>query len=242
MKELMLMNPVTRRRRRKSSKRRTHRRRTHRGRFMRANPVSRRRRRRRSKRATIAHVIRYRRNPVGKRRGRRRGRRGGNGGGAITLKSLTSPDLLWMAGGAVAGGFLTSLVMRQFGPYKVGPGGVPIAKSATEFKLPMSDNPWGALAYNVLIPVLGAILFQRFNRNLAKGMVLGGAVLGVQSIVSVAQGALTATRGTSAYLDAGGRIRALPAGPGYNAVNAFSASPLDNAGAFRQNTWAVTKN
>lgn len=140
--------------------------------------------------------------------------------------------------------------MDQFGPYKLTTSGVRVAKGAGEFKLPLSDQPFGWLLYNITIPVIGAILAQRFNRNLARGMVIGAGVMGVNAVIQFVRGMTapaTTTAATSAYLDAGGRIKALPAGPGYNAVNAFSAipgavNPLDNSGAFRQNTWAIARN
>lgn len=223
MKAMMLLNPKRRRRRsrRRGAKRR-----------MRANPISRRRRSRRSRRGMrsnpIANLNPHRR----RRRSRRRGfRRNPFGGGKIgsTIKGIFGKDNLVIAGGAVLGTLATGYILRSFGS-----------------KLPGATKPIGAIAYSVGIPALLAALAASASpklRGLAQGMGIIAAVNLVSTAVAYAQGAMVgATAGTSAYLDAGNGVRALPnRPPGYDGVNAFGQSIYGNESAFRGNTWATAE-
>ncbi len=157
-----------------------------------------------------------------------------------TVKQLISKDTMMVAGGAVLGGLATSFVFSRFGPTKISSTGAVVPKAAGEFKLPGSDQRYGPLLYSLLIPVAGAYALHKAQPKLAQGMIIGGAVLLIQNIVNLAQGAFAPrVAGTGAYLNAGGTLRSLPT-PGYSGVKAFSGS-LDSAGAFRQNTWALAK-
>lgn len=179
-----------------------------------------------------------RRNPVG-----RRHKRNGGGGGSnplATAKQLVSKDTLMTAGGAVLGGLVTSFLFSRFGPTKLNAAGQPVLKSATEFKLPGSDSRYGPMLYSLLFPVIGAFALQKAKQpQLARGMVIGGAVLLIQNVVNIARSSM-ATAGVGSYLNAGGTIRSLPT-PGYSAIKAFSGvgNALDSGSAFRQNTWAI---
>lgn len=240
MKAMMLLNPHKRRRRRSS--RRAPRKKLR----MRRNPTRSHRRRR------------ARRNPIGKHRNwgqvkrhrrrvnpifgqRRRGRKGGSR--RLDFMGFFSRDNLTVAGGAVLGTFATAFLLRQFGPLK-SVNGVIVPKAPGEFKLPMSETPIGAVAYNVAIPALLAVLAQRFNPRLAQGAGIMAAVNLVSSVLSLAQGAIggaVQTAAVSAYLDSNG-VRALPnRPPGYDAVNAFGQSVYANESAFRGNTWALSE-
>ncbi len=232
-----MLNPTRRRSRGRAAQpkaRRHHRRRL-------SNPVKTKRRRRQTSTPTVKHRRRTRRrNPVaGLRRGRRRGR-GGMGDPLATVKQLVSKDTLMVAGGAVLGGLATSFVMSRFGPVKMNAAGQVVQKAAGEFKLPGSDSKYGPLLYSLLIPVAGAWALHKQQPKLAQGLIIGGAVLLIQNVVNLAQGAFAPrVAGTGAYLNAGGTLRSLPT-PGYSGIKAFSGS-LDSAGAFRQNTWALAK-
>jgi len=185
---------------------------------------------------------RRRRNPVGRRR---RGGGGGGGGASNPLaaaKQLVSKDTLMVAGGAVLGTMVSSFILSRYGPMKLNAAGQQVAKGPTEFKLPGSDSRYGPLLYSLLFPVVGAYALQKAKQpQLARGMVIGGAVLLLQSVVSIARSSM-ATAGVGSYLNAGGTIRSLPT-PGYSAVKAFSGvgNALDSGSAFRANTWAVAR-
>ena len=195
MKEMFLLNPKRRRRGRRSS-------------------ATRRRRTRR-----------YRNNPVLASGGKRRRRRGGGrrrrsglgslfggGGGSLGFKSLTNKDLLWTAGGVVAGAMVTGFVWKRFGPYATDAngnyvrdaGGNLVLKATGSFKLPLSDSQYGATIYRILIPLAAGMLAQRIRpfAGLAKGAVIGGLASGVSELVNKAVAATSATAGTSAYLNA----------------------------------------
>jgi hypothetical protein len=157
-----------------------------------------------------------------------------------TAKQLVSKDTLMVAGGAVLGGLATSFVFSRFGPTKVSATGALVPKAAGEFKLPGSDSRYGPLLYSLLIPVAGAYALHKSQPKLAQGMIIGGAVLLIQNVVNLAQGALTGggrVAGAGSYLNAGGTLRALPT-PGYSAVKAFG-NALNSGSAFRSNTWAL---
>lgn len=194
MKEMFLLNPKRRRRGRRSS-------------------ATRRRRNRPS-------PSRWRRNPVavsGKRRKRRGGGRrrsrglfglGGGGSGSLGIKSLMNKDLLWTAGGVVAGAMATGFVWKRFGPYQTDTNGNYVKdstgnltlKPAGAFKLPMSDSSYGPTIYRILIPLGLGILAQKIRplAPLAKGAVIGGLASGVSELVNKA---VAATSGTGAYLN-----------------------------------------
>ncbi len=158
-----------------------------------------------------------------------------------TAKQLVSKDTLMVAGGAVLGGLATSFVWSRFGPTKVDSTGHVVAKAATDFKLPGSNSQYGPLLYSLLIPVAGAYALRKAQPKLAQGLIIGGAVLLIQNVVAIAQSKLsvtagTAVAGTSAYLNRGGTLSALPT-PGYSGIKAFG-NALDGSSAFRSNTWA----
>ena len=128
---------------------------------------------------------------------------------------------------------------------KLNAAGESVRKGPEEFKLPGSDSKYGPLLYSLIVPVLGAFALQKAKQpKLAEGMIIGGAVLLVQSLVSIAQSSMSpsATAGVHSYLNAGGTIRSLPT-PGYSAIKAFSGvgNALDSGSAFRSNTWAVSR-
>jgi hypothetical protein len=261
MKELMLLNPV--KRRRHSSRKRTrrhhrrnpvkHRKRSHRRRRHRSNPVRHHRRRRRSYSRRRIH----RRNPVRHRRRshrRRRFRRNPISLGGLTssFKDLVSKDTLTIAGGAVGAGLLTTWLASQFGPYKKDAAGNLVANdgfvlpglkpSATSPNLPK----YAAIAYGIAIPVGVSVLVKRFSPRLAQGAMYGAAVILVQNILNLVQGytgmsvvASAPTAGAGAYLTRG-TINALPGGaPGYSATRAFGGA-MDNNSAFR-GAWSLAR-
>ncbi len=188
-KWIYMLNPAPRRRGRR--RRGAHPKARHRRR--RLNPVkTKRKRRRRHIRPSTSHR-RRRRNPIRTKR-RRGGRRRGGGGGMrdplATAKQLVSKDTLMVAGGAVLGGLATSFVFSRFGPTKVSSTGTIVPKASGEFKLPGSESRYGPLLYSLLIPVAGAYALHKAQPKLAQGMIIGGAVLLIQNVVNLAQGAL----------------------------------------------------
>lgn len=70
------------------------------------------------------------------------------------------------AGGAVAASFGTGYLLNKFGA-----------------SLPMSTNQYGKLIYILGIPVAAAALVGRKNRDLAEGLIIGGLVMTVNSLM-----------------------------------------------------------
>lgn len=102
---------------------------------------------------------------------RRRSSGGGGGGGSFNLtnpfKQLFSKQVLTVAGGAVASSFLTQFILTRYGA-----------------SLPMANQTFGRVAYKLLIPVAGAAAVKRFNRDLASGMLIGGAVMAINELIA----------------------------------------------------------
>ena len=101
----------------------------------------------------------------------------------------------------------------------------------------MATNQWGRIGYKMVIPLAGAMVVKRFNRKLAEGMVIGGAVMVLNDLLAYAMSASGAggVTGTSEYLDR-------PAGygaAGYDAINDFGAAPsiYNSESAFASSAW-----
>ena len=172
-------------------------------------------------------------NPVGRRRRHRRNPINFSGF-TSTLKELISKNTLTIAGGAVVGGLAASFVMSKWGPVKL-VNGIPTAKGPAEFVLPGSRGQYGPLIYSVAIPLIGAavvpmLLKNQAGRDLSKGMLIGSAVLLIQNVVNLAQGAISPVAGTGAYVS-GGRIRTL--GAPQSAISPVAANPLAQRSSFR---------
>lgn len=164
---------------------------------------------------------------------RRRARRSSGGAlGKLNIRSILSRQNLEVAGGAIGAGFLTTYVVGRFGA-----------------SLPGMTNNWVRMGYKIAIPVVGATLVKKFNRNLAQGMVLGGIITVLNDLLA---SFLTpaATAATGAYLNAtpssafGAYLGAPQAQrrftPSYNAVNSFGASPRSvyaSPSAFKGSAW-----
>jgi len=101
----------------------------------------------------------------------RRRRSGGGGGGSFNLsnpfKQIFSKQTLTVAGGAVASSFLTQFILTRYGA-----------------SLPMANQTFGRVAYKLLIPVAGAAAVKRFNKDLASGMLIGGAVMAINELIA----------------------------------------------------------
>ncbi len=161
-------------------------------------------RRIRRPRRTARAVVRLARRRV------RRFRRGGRRSGGMGIKSILNQDVLKIAAGAVGGSMLASVIMNQFGPMKrVGNTNNFTMKGADEFVLPglrdPKNGPTMAIAYTVGIPILGAIIANKMGqRDVAKGMVVGAAVLGINlalaKMQTVSAPASAPVTGTSEYL------------------------------------------
>jgi len=155
---------------------------------------------------------------------------------------MFSRRTIMVASGAVGAGLLTTYVVNRF--------------SAS---LPWAANPIGSIAYKLLIPFAGAFVVKRFNKDLAEGMIIGGAVLAINQAINtyvpqVAQivsggptmsgylngnglrglpGAyLPARRGTGAYLHGMPNMNA-----NYDATSAFGANVYDSEPAFPATAW-----
>jgi len=100
------------------------------------------------------------------------------GGGGSSLKSgkgimgMVSKDTLMIAGGAVAASFGTGLLLNKIGD-----------------KLPgmSSANPktaeYARALYSVAIPIGAAYLLRNKQRRIAEGLVIGGLIMGFNSLI-----------------------------------------------------------
>jgi len=85
---------------------------------------------------------------------------------------MVSKDTLMIAGGAVAASFGTGIILAKFGS-----------------KLPgmTSANPktaeYARAAYSVAIPLGAAYLLRNKNRRIAEGLVIGGLIMGFNSLL-----------------------------------------------------------
>jgi hypothetical protein len=136
---------------------------------------------------------------------------------------------LQLAGGAVGSSIITGLVINRFGSMLPGLTGA-------------NATPWAAVAYQLLIPFGGAYLLRKTAPSVAKGILIGGvasaiqstlAITGIQNQINSLVAPRTATTGE--YLDNAQTMGALP--PGYDAVDAFGASPYQSDSAFAGSAW-----
>jgi len=131
-----------------------------------------------------------------------------------------------MLAGAAAGGQLaTRYVLSNYSDK------LPFVRNADG-----TINQYGVAAYQVGIPVLAAIIIKKWNPTVAKGLILGGMISGVNVILNQVMAmssapAVTTTAGAKAYIEPMG---ANP--PSYDAVNAFSGV-YDPQPAFSGDAW-----
>lgn len=84
-----------------------------------------------------------------------------------SFRSALSKPLLAKAGGAVVASIGTGYIMGRFGSM-----------------LPMSSNPYVRAFYTLGIPVLGAWAIRRRAPHVAEGMVIGGLVMTINSLMT----------------------------------------------------------
>jgi hypothetical protein len=248
MKALMFLNP---KRRRRKTRRVTARR----ARRMNRNPI--RRRRRRTRRAVAVAPIRRRRRTiraVRRRSYRRRSTRSfsrrirryaGRNGGNLSFKSIMQREYLTMAAGAVAAGVAVPWIVSTFTDKTTGKSSLPgLADLNSSDAAKAKHAKYFLIGYAVALPILGAMVVQKFNRDFAKGLLLAGVVQGANALLEAATTPTSpvAVKAPSAYLDYMPRRQiAGAAGPGYSAVNSFNAPLLSNASAFSDDPWAVSR-
>jgi hypothetical protein len=168
----------------------------------------------------------------------------------MTLKGLLEKEMLMMGGGAVAGAFITSYIVSHYAgslpgygsPTGDGPALVDATGAAVKNKdgVALKMNTYVAIAYNVAIPLLGALALAKFNKPLAKGVALSGIITGLQSVVTMAQKSIdttsTASKTTQQYLDATPYAQ-LSAPSNYDATSTFGAGIYANEPAFSGTAW-----
>jgi hypothetical protein len=125
---------------------------------------------RRSNASRRSNVSIVRRAGSSVRRRYRSFRSSGGGGGSFmsTFRSALSRPLLMKAGGAIVASLGTGYILNKF--------------SAS---LPLATNPYGRLIYTLGIPVAGAFLVHRKSRDLAEGMIIGGLVMSINSLMQI---------------------------------------------------------
>lgn len=105
-----------------------------------------------------------------RRRSRALFRRAGGGVGGRnlmgTFRQAVSRGLLLKAGGAVAASFGTGWILNRFGAV-----------------LPLANNRYGRVIYTLGIPIVAAWAIGRRNRDLAEGIVIGGLVMTVNTLM-----------------------------------------------------------
>mgnify|MGYP006340819641 FL=1 len=101
------------------------------------------------------------------------------------ILGMVSKDTLMIAGGAVAASFGTGIILAKFGT-----------------KLPgmTSSNPktaeYARAAYSVAIPLGAAYLLRNKQRRIAEGLVIGGLIMGFNSLLrAFAPSATTVAQG-----------------------------------------------
>lgn len=174
--------------------------RTTRRRSVRRAAVVRRTSRRRRSASPI--IIRRTSRPARVIRSRRRrssGRRLSN----LSLRGVLSRGNFALAGGVIGSSILTRVVIARFGGM-----------------LPGMTHPIGQAAYALGISVGGAMLVRRFSRNLAEGMVIGGLVTVVNSVI----GMITPRAAVGEYLG-----EYLPGHTQYNATMGLGPATQDMA-------------
>ena len=149
------------------------------------------------------------------------------------VKGVFSKENLTIAGGGVAATILTNTLLSM-------------TKTDKSSLLPLGSTPetqkMARIAYQVGIPVLGAILTRKMNPALAKGMVFGALINGiVEGIKGYAPQNVKDTLGFKEYLDYT-PMSAVGQTPGYSAINQFSTvrpmnSAFSNSSAFPADAW-----
>jgi len=174
------------------------------------------------------------RNP--RRRTRRNAYRMNPLGGNILnqVKGVFSKENLTIAGGGVAATILTNYLLSM-------------TKEDKSSLLPLGSTPetqkMARIAYQVGIPVVGAILTRKMNPALAKGMVFGALINGiVEGIKGYAPQNVKDTLGFKEYLDYTPMSALSAMTPGYSAINQFSNvrpmnSAFANSSAFPADAW-----
>jgi len=128
-----------------------------------------------ARRAKISRAVRasFRRRRGGSSIARRSFRRRSGGGGSFgggglmsSFKSVLSKPLLMKAGGAVGSSLITGFILNKWGS-----------------TLPLASNKYGRMLYTLGIPVLGAYLIRKQSRDLAEGMVIGGLVMTINTLM-----------------------------------------------------------
>lgn len=106
---------------------------------------------------------------------RRQFRRRRNPGGLSSITGLLTKDVMMIAGGAVAASVGTGYVLSKFGA-----------------SLPMASTTYGRIAYQLAIPVAAAYFLRNKFRTFATGMVVGGVVMAITTVMKQATGATAA--------------------------------------------------
>jgi hypothetical protein len=101
-----------------------------------------------------------------------------------SFKSILSKDNLHIAGGVIASSFLNKTIGNMLGS-----------------KLPMYSSPIGKTVYTIAIPVLAAVALRRFAPKFAEGVALGGLITAVNQLVG--QFAPTYAGTFQSYIDSG---------------------------------------
>lgn len=116
----------------------------------------------------VRRANRMRKSPV-RRLGRRMGGMASRfGGGSImgSFKSALSSGMLMKAGGAVGASLGVGYILNKWGS-----------------KLPLANNQYGRVLYTFGIPVLLAYAVRKKSPTLAEGLVIGGLVMSINTLM-----------------------------------------------------------
>lgn len=108
------------------------------------------------------------------------------GGLLGSFKSALSRPLLMKAGGAVVASVGTGYVLNRWGA-----------------SLPLANNQYGRIVYTLGIPILGAYVIHRKSRDLAEGLVIGGLVMTINTLMQGFRAATAAPAAVGSYAVAG---------------------------------------
>lgn len=111
------------------------------------------------------YVIKGRKLNPGRRRRFHR-RRSNPGMGLATIKGLLSKDVMVMAAGAITASVGTGYIISRYG-----------------LSLPLMTTSYGPAIYQLAIPLAGAYLIRRKSRNFAAGLVVGGVIMAITTVM-----------------------------------------------------------
>jgi hypothetical protein len=150
-------------------------------------------------------------------------RRSGVGG---SIGGIFKKDMLMRAGGVIAASMATSYVIKNYGA-----------------KLPGANTQYGRLIYYLGIPVAAGFLLRKKSPALAEGLILGGLVMTINSLITAATAPAPAATVANPPVSTVGRFAIAGAMPGRYGAYVRGGNPIAAAHvggtnkAFQTSSW-----